>query len=531
MSTGEKAEPLSFQITNQKRESKQSPYLRAVAVVAICACLAKLMLPYLEPANVVMLYLLAVIIVASRYGRGPSILASILSVATFDFFCVPPYFTFAVSDTQYLLTFAVMLVVALLISNLTVTIKQQSEAARLRESRAVALYLISQELSATLDMTSLVAIGLRHIGKIGDSRVALLLAEPNGTLALAAAGKDQHELIDIDFGVAGWVHLNKRCAGLGTDTLPGAGELYLPLLGAQRSIGVLVVCPLQADCFMWKEEIRLLETFANQIALACERAQLSEEAEQVHLQMKTEQIRSSLLSAVSHDLRTPLATITGAASSIMEATDALTLDNCKQMVKEIYDESMRLNRLVGNLLDMTKLQSGNLQLVRECQAVDEVIGAAISYMEERIKSHVFKTLVPTELLLISADAILIHQVLLNLIENATKYAPIGSEIEIAAGTDGGMVLLSVADRGPGITAEAKGKIFEKFYREHPGTSSGAGLGLAICSGIVEAHAGQIWVEDRPGGGAIFKFRIPSATAPNDIDFEKEELSEYGANDV
>ncbi|HEY9718823.1 MAG TPA: DUF4118 domain-containing protein, partial [Trichormus sp.] len=317
---------------SEMRSLPSQAYAGATAVVVVSTCIARLMLPYFELSNVVMVYLLGVVIVATRYGRGPSILTSILSVAAYDFFCVPPYFTFAVSDTQYLVTFVVMLILALVISALTATIKQQAEESRLRETRTAAMYSVSRDLSSTLDMTSLVAIGLHHIGSIFDSQVALLLVDPYGKLAVAATGEGKYELIDLEIGIAGWVHQNKQPAGLNTNTLPGADALYLPLLGAQKNIGVLVLRPSQQDRFMSAEQFRLLETIANQLALACERAQLSEQNEQARLQVKTEQLRSSLLSSVSHDLRTPLATISGAASSILEGTEALDLDSCKEMV-------------------------------------------------------------------------------------------------------------------------------------------------------------------------------------------------------
>ena len=214
-----------------------------------------------------------------------------------------------------------------------------------------------------------------------DSQAAVFLINENNKLLLSAKGEGKYELTEIDDGITAWVHQNKQSAGLGTNTLPGAGELYLPLLAAQNNIGVLVLKPAQEDRFASPDQFRLLDTFSNQFALACERAYLSKENEHAQLQVKTEQLRSALLSSVSHDLRTPLATITGAASSILEGTEALDLETCKQMVKEIYHESMRLNRLVSNLLDMTKLQSGTIQVIKEPQPVEEVIGAAINYME------------------------------------------------------------------------------------------------------------------------------------------------------
>ncbi len=529
--TGEKGGQDTVSAGGFRRTSETSSYLWAALVVATCTVVAHLMMPYFQLTNVVMAYLLGVVIVSTRYGRGQSILASILSVAAFDFFFVPPQLTFAVSDTQYLVTFAVMLVVALVVSTLTVRVRQQAETARVREARTAALYSLSRELASTLDMNSLASIGLRHIGEVFDSQVALFVPQDGGKLILGAQGEERHQLSALDPGVAGWVEQNRQPAGLGTETLPGAQALYLPLLGAQKNIGVLAVRPSQVDRFASPEQFHLLETFTSQLASACERAQLSEEAEQAHLQIRSEQLRSSLLSSVSHDLRTPLATITGAASSIIEGSQRMDLEKCKQMASEIYDESIRLNRLVSNLLDMTKLQSGNLTVVKELHPVDEIVGAALSCMEAKLGQHIVKTKVPSDLPLVWTDAILVQQVLVNLIENAVKYTPPGSTIEISAEPTGEVVTIAVADTGPGIAKEHHEKVFEKFFRDPPDNSSGVGLGLAICSSIVEAHDGKIWVENRPGGGAVFKFTLASAVEPPAVPIDEDQSAGRENSDV
>ncbi len=504
--------------------SKKEKYLLALLIVCACTGLARMMLPYFELSNVVMSYLIGVVLVASSFGRGPSIFASILSVATFDFFCVPPFYTFAVADTQYVVTFAVMLMVALTISTLTVTIKAQAESARLREMRTAALYSMSRELSSNLDLDNLASIGVEHIGSVFRSKTALYLLNKDGQPFLAAKGQGHHELQDVESGIVSWVHQNKQMAGLGTETLPGTQALYLPLLAAKKNIGVLVLKPEEPGRFKSPEQIRLLETFSNQLALACARASLSEEHEQARMQVKIEQLKNALLSSVSHDLRTPLSTISGAASSILEGTKSLDQLSCFQLVKEIYDESLRMNRLVGNLLDMTRLQAG-LELVCQLQPADELVGAAVSYMEDKLNGNAIKTRVPLDLPLIYADETLMQQVLVNLIENASKYAEPGSEIEIAAELVGeDKVQFSISDRGPGIEDKHKQLVFEKFYRGEPAkTIAGAGLGLSICNGIIEAHGGKIWVEDRPGGGAIFKFTLPCLNS--EVDFAEDDYAE------
>lgn len=482
-------------------------YPRALAVIILFTLIAKWMTAHFELSNVVMFYLLGVIFVAVRFGRGPSIMASIFSVAAFDFFCVPPYFTFAVSDTQYLITFIVMLIVALVTSTLMVTIKAQAESARLREIRTSALYSMSRDLSSALDTQNILGIGLKHLSVVFDCQSAVFLTSADNKLKLACQAEKEYCLRDFSEGVAAWVLQNRQPAGLGTSTLPGATELYLPLLSGQNCMGVLAVKPIRRNRLETKEQFRLLETFANQISLACARAMLSEESERARLQVKTEQMRNSLLSSVSHDLRTPLATIAGAASSILEDGKDFDKAQCCELVGEIYSESMRLNRLVSNLLEMTKLESKTLILKREYLPPDEVVGTALTYMEDKLGDHLVETDIEPNLPLLIVDSILIHQVLINLLENAVKYSPPKTSIKVGAYEDGDNVVLFVADHGSGVPDADKEKVFEKFYRVNGARSMGAGLGLAICLGIVEAHEGKIWIEDTPGGGATFKFTV------------------------
>lgn len=481
---------------------KQSSYLKALLTVLIFTGIAQLMSNSFELSNVVMTYLLGVVIVAGCYGRGPAIVSSILSVAAFDFFFVPPRLTFAVSDTQYLVTFAVMLVVAIVISTLTARIRQQAETAMIREQRTSALYSLSKELACNLDEQSIIATGLRHIRAVFDCEAELFLAGKDGTLQACTTPQ---AAFPFDSGVALWVHENRCAAGLGTNTLPGMAALYVPIVGARQPLGVIAVCPNRKSRFASPEQQKLLEAFGNQMALAFERALLSAENELSRLQVKTEQLRNSLLSSVSHDLRTPLATITGAASSILGATDRMNLETCRAMVDEIYHESIRLNRLVANLLDMTKLQSANLEIKKQLHPLEEIVGASLSCMEDRLSKHQIKTGIPTDLPFIRVDAILIQQLLVNLIENAVKYTPDGSIIEISATSSGNHVTVFVADNGPGIPEALHKKVFEMFFREPHNSVSGTGLGLAICAGIMEAHGGSIKLENRQGGGSVFSF--------------------------
>lgn len=516
--TGEKSESTEAEAPFMVTRSNPKQYAMALLIVATCTFLAKITEGYFEFSTIVMSYMLGVVIVALKYGRGPSIMASFLSVAIFDFLFVPPHFTFAVSDAQYLLTFVVMLLVALIISTLMVEVKLQAERASQRERKTAALYSLSRELGTILDLYDIVKIGLKHVGEVFNVQVAIFLNEDDDSssskLVLYQTGQEKHSFNDADEGVANWAFKNKKVAGLGTDTLPSSNALYIPLLGSAHTIGVLAIKPPSNNSIFFIDQMHLLETFANQIAIACERANLAEENEKTLLKVKTEQLRSSLLSSVSHDLRTPLATITGAASSIMEGSKALSLTDCRILAGEIYNESVRLNSLVKNLLDMTRLQSGSLRVKKDWYPVEEIIGSAIAtisdaYLENK---HKIITHLPEQLPLVPLDAVLIQQVLVNLLDNAFKYSPKNEPIDLIVTQENDEVKISICDRGPGISEKNKENIFHKFFQEEQsiktGIGVGAGLGLAIASGIVEAHEGKIWVENRPGGGSIFNFTLP-----------------------
>jgi two-component system sensor histidine kinase KdpD len=499
--------------------SPTSAYVWSFLVVAACtaACAAfYLAFPDFDLANLIMFYLLGVVLVAVRFGRGPSVLASVLSVATFDFLFVPPRGTFAVSDVRYFLTFAIMLVTALVISNLTVRIRQQVVSARQRERRTQELYDMSRELAGTRGVIELAQCAMRHVSDVFDSKVALFLPGADGQLLTEEelAQSSDLRLRDIRFrpdererSVAVWTFRHSEVAGLGTKTLASSKALYIPLNASGGTVGVLGLLPVDSHQFESLEQIHTLETFANQTALALERAKLADQAEQARVRIETEQLRNTLLSSISHDLRTPLATITGAASALLDGDALIDADSRRDLAQSIYEESERLNLLVRNLLDMTRLESGAMQVNKEPQALEEVVGYALDRMNTPLAGRELHLAVPPDLPLIPLDGVLISQVFINLLENAAKYTPPGSPIDISAVRDNGGVMVEVADRGPGLPAGEEARIFDKFHRAANG-ASGAGLGLAICRAIVEAHGGRMWAENRVGGGASFRFTLP-----------------------
>lgn len=495
-------------------------HLRAVLVVAICTLLAGLMFPFFAAANIVMVYLVGIVVVAIRYGRGPSVLASLLSVLAFDFFFVPPYLTFAVSDTEYVVTFGVMLLVALTISRMTVRIKEQAEIARERERRTSSLYSMSREFANNSSADALAAAAIEHIQEVFDSQVVLFLPGADSELETYGSDEARQKLNEQERGVMRWVYDHGQEAGIGTQTLPGSDGFYMPLQTPQGKIGVIGIYPSSPQRIFSPDQMHLLEIYGNQTALAIERARLSEETEHAQVQIATERMRNSLLSSVSHDLRTPLAVITGAVSGLLKSDKQF--DPASQELMQItYEEAERLNRLVGNLLDMTRLESGSVQVDKEWQPLEEVIGTTTLRLDSLLDQHPLKTRIPDDLPLVHIDSILIEQVLVNLLENAIKYTPAGSPIDISAWADDGAVVVEVVDRGPGLPAGDETRIFEKFYRGRPTTTGGVGLGLAICQAIVQAHGGRIWAENRSGGGAVFRFILPLDGEPPQVRMDDE----------
>ena len=481
-------------------------YLWATTAVAVATIIGLAAFPLFAPTNLAMVYLASVVVVSLRWGRGPSILATILGVAAFDFFFIPPYCTFAVADSQYLLTFAVMLVTGLVISTLASRIHSQTEAIRRRERRTAALFALSKELARLPTQGSVVLAARQIIRESLDVHVWLIVRHDDGTYGSTDLSTDdippqKHE------GVIRWVLDHKRPAGDGTDTLPGTDATYLPLIGADDIVGVLGVQPFNSQTKLSISQRKLLDAFAGQVALAIERCRLAVEAEHVRLQMETERLRNTLLSAVSHDLRTPLTGITGAASLLVERDD-LDRTARHELAESILDESDRLNRLVANLLEMTRLEAGAISLQLVLQPIEEVVGVVLSRMERQLRNHAVRTDLPSDLPPVRIDGLLIQQVLVNLLDNAAKFSPEGAPIDLRAFQKDNHLVIEILDRGSGIPLGIQTRLFEKFYRVEGQSRAGTGIGLAICRGIVELHHGTIIAENRVGGGAVFRMTLP-----------------------
>lgn len=489
----------------RKRPSEGPPpreYALAALAAAAATAACRLLDARLSPTNLAMVYLFGAAVVAARGRRRPAALYSALSVLSFDFFFVPPRYSFTVSDSEYLVTFAAMLTVSLTISTLAARLREEAESSRAAERRAETLRSLSERLAGTRGVGATLEAGTRHIAEVFDAEVSALTPGDDGRLSARSWSGPDPALPEKELAVAQWAFGAGRAAGLGTDTIPASRALCAPLMGGSGPVGVLRVQPRDPDSLLDPERRLMLDSFSNQIALALEAERNEEEARRARSSAESERLRSSLLSAVSHDLKTPLAAIVGSTSEVLrdKALDA----RARGLVENVRDEAERLARLAGNLIETTRLESG-ARLRKEAQPLEEVLGAALESSARTLGRRAVKTDLPEDLPLVPLDAVLMEQVFVNLLENAARHAPGESPIEVSARADGERVVVTVADRGPGLPPADLARAFEKFYRGNPG---GAGLGLAICRAVVEAHGGRIRAENRDGGGAAFSFDLP-----------------------
>jgi two-component system sensor histidine kinase KdpD len=495
-----------------------------LSILAACTLIAAIMTPHFDSAGLTMVFLLGVVVTAIAFGRGAAAASAILGVAIFDFAFVPPQFTFRVHDAQYLVVFAVMLIVGLVTGTLTASLREQRESARSSERRAAALYRLANELSirsTTRDVLRSAA------DRVADALGVPVLASAPGLHGALVPEAGTPEVLDraSDRAAAEWAFANGQTAGALTGIPVGARGVHIPLVAGTRVLGVLSLDEGAASSLADPERGELLRALSSQTALALERCRLAEDAERVRMEIDAERTRSSLLSSVSHDLRTPLAAITGAASSLREG-GSLSEAARADLAETISEEAERLNRLIGNLLDMTRVESGALRVAKEWHSVEEVVGAALTRLETQLAGRTVRLSLPADLPLVPMDDVLLEAVVRNLVENAHKYSPREAPIDVAACREGEVLRLEVLDRGFGLEPGEERRVFEKFYRGKPALASpGVGLGLAICRGIAEAHGGSIEAANRSGGGAAFTVRIPiDGTPPGIEEDDAEETS-------
>jgi two-component system sensor histidine kinase KdpD len=478
------------------------------------------MLALFDLANIVMLFLLCVVLVAVRLGRGPAMLAAVLSVAAFDFFFVAPRFSFAVSDVQYLVTFAVMLGVGTLIGQLTANLRFAAGVSASRERRAHALFELTRDLSAALQTVQVVELGEAAVARTFGGRAHVFITNEADQLELSTA-----EPAGLDVSIADWCFHHGQRAGIATATLPSNPWHYVPLQAPMRIRGVLALQPAQARWLLIPEQVQQLETLARQIAIALERVHYVEVAQSAVVQMESERLRNTLLAAMSHDVRTPLTALIGQAETL-EQLGPLSEEQ-RATVQSMGHEARELAALVGNLLDMARLESGQVQLRRDWQSVEELVGSAIRAARHALGSLEVQTDLPRDLPLVELDAALMERVLVNLLENASKYglaSPVHQPaIRISAHATAHTLELKVRDFGPGLPVGSLGHehtLFDKFTRGQSESSTrGVGLGLAICKAVVEAHKGKICAAQAAGGGAEFSINLPRTDPPLALDSE------------
>lgn len=462
--------------------------------------------------EVAMVYLAGVLLVASRRSWGPAVAAVLASVATYNFFFVPPFYTFHVADPKFLITFGVMLAVGLTVSTLAVRLQRQADSARERERRTAALFAMTREFAVETSADEVARTLAAHARTLLDCEAQVLMPGPNGDLHPCPSGAPAVD--DNELPAAQWAFHYHKPAGHGTPTLPGSSHLWLPLLGARGPLGVLGVQLSARGASLAPSQRELLETYVAQAGLALERVVLAEESARATVAAETERTRSALLSAISHDVRTPLASISGAAATLLEDRASVDESTRRELLQTIWDESESLARLVADLLDLTRLETGTLVARKEPCPMEEIIASAMERMERRLAGRQVRTDLPDEVVVAPVDPVLMEQVLGELLENAVRYSPDTSPIDVVLRREGDLVALQVEDRGPGIAPGEEEAIFDRFYRGAGSAGArGTGLGLTVCRAIVHAHAGRISASNRAAGGAVFRVEIPADAGP------------------
>jgi two-component system, OmpR family, sensor histidine kinase KdpD len=499
------------------RRLVSNQYIQSLGTIALATAIGVLLRPYLQVTDLAMLLLLGVVAVAYRLPRGAALLACVASIGCFDFWFVPPYYTLDVHDARYFVTFGVMLLVALAMSQLTATIRDQAEEAREREQRTGAVFELSQEQGQAEDLASQIAIARRHLERAGAGPASVVLVEPESETG-SETWPDDDDLFDsVAVRVAAsWAYRNGESAGWGTSHCAESEALVVPLRSSNRTLGVVAVRPEPAE-HPQPATRRTIEALAAQAAGTFERTMLAEGHQQARVEVESERLRTALLSSLSHDLRSPLGSIEGAASSLLEDGGSWQAESRREMAETILLESRRMSRLITNLLEMVRVESGALAVHKAWQPLEETLGVALLRVEERLGVHRVNAELPATLPLVPIDELLMEQVFINLLENAAKHTPAGTTVSISAWTEDGAVVVQVADDGPGIPPGEEETIFRKFHRgareEGLGPAGGSGLGLTICRGIVTAHGGRLWLHRSEGRGAAFRFTLPLVGPP------------------
>ena len=486
------------------------PYILSVVAVAVSLGIAETVEPFFGLENVVLVFMTGIVAIAARFGLWPSILASVVASLCYNFFFLPPIYTFTIADPNNALAFFFFIVMAIIVSNVAARVREQAVTAMARARTTEALYAFSRKLAGVATLDDVLWATAYQIAMMLKVRVVLLL--PEGETIAVAAGYPPEDVLDqADLAAAKWAWMNNRAAGRGSDTLPGAKRLFLPMRTGRGPVGVLGIDSDKAGPLLTPDERRLLDALSDQSALAIERVHLVEDMDRVKRTVETEHLRSALLTSISHDLKTPLAAILGSAGALRSMSGQLTDAQKEELVSTIVDESERLNRFIANLLDMTKLESGAIAPNSSLHSIGEVIGGALRRAEKILSRHKVALDIYRDLPLVKIDEVLFEQAIFNLLDNAAKYSARGSTIQINGRRDGDSVVLDIVDEGVGIPASDVERIFDKFYRVQKGDQvrPGTGLGLAIARGFIGAMQGTITASNRTDrSGAVLTIRLP-----------------------
>ncbi|MFB6450855.1 DUF4118 domain-containing protein [Bradyrhizobium tunisiense] len=508
--SAEGAPKTSVQTAARSEPFNPLPHLKALGIVLIGLGAAVLLQPRFGIENVDLVLLTAVVAVAVRYGLWPSLLASIAASLAYNFFFLPPVYTFTITDPTNVAAFFFFMLIAILISNLAARVRTQADAAIGRIRMSEHLYAFSRKLAGTATLDDVLWATAYQIALMLKVRVVLLLPE-EGLLTVKSGYPPEDELDQADLAAANWAWSNDRPAGRGSDTLPGAKRLFLPMRTGRGPIGVIGIDDDRSGPLLTPDQRRLLDALVDQGALAIERVLLVEDMDRVKRTVESERLRSALLTSISHDLKTPLASVLGAASTMRDLAAALSDAEKRDLLATVIDESERLNRFIANLLDMTKLESGAVVPNTALHDLGEIVGSALRRAAKILEGHKVELVLAADLPMLQLDAVLFEQVLFNLLDNAAKYSPPDTTISIRGRRDGDHVVLEISDEGAGIPPDELESVFDKFYRVQKGdhVRPGTGLGLAISRGFVEAMRGTISAASRSDrSGAVLTIRLP-----------------------
>ncbi|PZV33669.1 sensor histidine kinase [Mesorhizobium kowhaii] len=509
----------SVKTADEQRQFQIGPYLLSTAYVVGSLAFSAVLDQFLDVRNLAIIFLIAVLASAVTGGLWPALYACLVSALAFNYFFLEPRYTLTIRDPESIVALGVFLVVAVIASNLTARVQRQAVAARSRARATEDIYLFSKKLAGAGTLDDVLWATAFQIASMLKLRVVLLLPE-DGTITVKAGYPPDDTLAEADIAAARWAWEHNRAAGRGADTLPGAKRLYLPLRTGRTAIGVIGLDNDKQGPLLTPEQQRLLDALADQAAVAIERIQLVADVDRAKLAAEADRLRSALLTSISHDLKTPLAAIMGAAGTLREFAPALPEQDRAELLTTVLDESERLNRFIANLLDMTKIESGAMEPNYAFHYVGDIVGSALQRARKIIAEHKTEIDIPSDLPMLKVDPVLFEQALFNLLDNAAKYAPPGSTIRVQGWTDNGSVILQIMDEGPGIPSGDLERIFDTFYRvrKRDQVRAGTGLGLSICRGFIEAMGGTITAANRTDrSGAVFTIKMPKPANPPELD--------------